>query len=79
MAPVGLSPELARFVHEAVASGIYPTEDALFAEGVRLLWQREQLRRDVQVGIDQLDRGEAIPAETVFADLRKKIAERTTS
>lgn len=34
----------------------------------------EALRRDLQKGIDELDRGESIPGEEVFADLRKRHA-----
>jgi hypothetical protein len=30
------------------------------------------LRHEIQKGIDQLDRGEGIPAEQVFAELRKR-------
>ena len=30
------------------------------------------LRRDIQVGIDQLDRGEGIPSEQVFSGLKER-------
>ncbi|HEX3871206.1 MAG TPA: hypothetical protein VHV77_12260 [Pirellulales bacterium] len=76
---LGLPDDLAQFVHDAVSRGAYPTEGALLTEAVRLLRQREELRRQVQAGIDELDRGEAIPAETVFERLRKKLAERSES
>jgi predicted transcriptional regulator len=33
--------------------------------------QIERLRWDIAIGIKQADRGEVVPAEKVFADLRK--------
>lgn len=32
----------------------------------------EKLRRDLQVGLDELERGEGIPAEEVFGRLRER-------
>lgn len=36
----------------------------------------EDLRRELQLGIDQLDRGEGIPGEQVFAELRKQLQQK---
>ena len=36
--------------------------------------QCEALRADIQVGIDQLDHGEGLDSETVFAELDAKFA-----
>ncbi len=74
-----LPADLEQFVHESVAKGNFATEAALLAEAVRLLQQREDLRREVQAGIDELDRGEGIPAEVVFGELGKRMAEREGS
>lgn len=38
--------------------------------------QLEELRYEIQKGIDAADRGELIPAEQVFAELKQRIAER---
>ncbi len=37
-------------------------------------WQfrREQLRKEIAIGLEQLDRGEGIPAKVVFEKLRQK-------
>jgi len=36
----------------------------------------QELRRELQLGIDQLDRGEGIPGEQVFAELRKSLQKK---
>jgi putative addiction module CopG family antidote len=50
--------DLCDFVHEAVATGVYHDENAVVAEALRLLQQRERLRREVQIGVQQLDSGD---------------------
>ena len=57
-----LSPELQQLVEQSLASGNYGSRDELLMEAVRLLarrdQQREELRRQIQIGRDQIDRGE---------------------
>lgn len=59
-----LSPDLAQFVHEELAAGKYESADQVLCEAVRLLRDRERrleaLRKDIDVGLDQLARGEGI-------------------
>ena len=56
------SPELQQLVRQELATGKYESEDQLLLAAVRLLaerdCQREELRREIQVGREQLDRGE---------------------
>ena len=56
--------EFQSFVTDAVASGRYRSEEELIAAALRLLEDRERklaaLRADLQVGLDELDRGDAI-------------------
>ncbi len=56
------SVELERLVQQELASGKYGSENELLLEAVRLLAERdrrrEQLRHEIRVGRDQLDRGE---------------------
>ncbi|MCM0591919.1 MAG: type II toxin-antitoxin system ParD family antitoxin [Gloeotrichia echinulata IR180] len=55
-----------KFVAELIESGLYQSQSEVIREGLRLLKEREdlrnlklqQLRREIQVGIDQLERGE---------------------
>jgi antitoxin ParD1/3/4 len=55
-----------------VASGEYETADEAIAAGVRLLMGRRQLREEIQKGIDELDAGQGIEGERVFAELRER-------
>ena len=50
--------ELEEFINSVVRSGSYDSEADVVAEALRLLKKREQLRRDVSAGVDQLDHGE---------------------
>jgi antitoxin ParD1/3/4 len=72
---VQISPDLSRFVEGLVADGKYENGDQVFAEGLRLLQVREQLRRDVDAGIAQLDRGEGLDEDEVFEVLDRRITE----
>ena len=77
---VSLTPELAGFVKEQVASGMYHSASEVVREGLRLLLlQRQQrharleeLRGQIAVGIEELDRGEAISGAEVFRELRQR-------
>ena len=59
---VSLTPELEQLVNEKVQSGLYQTASEVVREALRLLKERdharEQLRADVQAGLDALARGE---------------------
>lgn len=63
---VSLTPELEAFVREKVDSGRYTSSSEVVREALRLLereerWRAErlaELRREIKIGIDQLDRGE---------------------
>lgn len=63
------------FVKALVAQGKYQNEEAAVVDGIRLLMGRERLRSEIQVGVDQLDRGESCDEETVFAEVDAAIDE----
>ena len=77
---VSLTPELEKLVASKVQSGRYQSASEVIREGLRLLEDQdrlretrlEEVRRKVQTGLDQLDRGEAIDGETVLAELKQK-------
>lgn len=66
---VSLSPELGRFVEEKVRAGQYQSVDELVNSAVAMLRQQEtlsaedisELRRQIALGLEQLDRGESAP------------------
>ena len=69
---IDLPSDAAQFIEGLVASGEYQSADEAVADGVRLLMSRQQLRAEIQKGIDELDAGEGIEGEKVFAELRQR-------
>ena len=72
---LNLPAESNEFVKGLVAQGKYQNEEAAVVDGIRLLMGREKLRAEIQVGINQLDRGESCDEETVFAEVEAVIDE----
>jgi antitoxin ParD1/3/4 len=92
---VSLRPDLERFIEEKVRSGQYVNVDAAVNDAVELLREQdeqeelspedarklEELRRELQIGIDQADRGEFVEftAEDIIregeAELRRRRGE----
>ena len=75
MSVVEIPQDLQQFVQAAVRSGSFQSESEVVVEGLRLLRRREQLRRDVNEGIAQLERGEGVDGEEVFRRLEAKAAQ----
>jgi len=81
---ITLTPEFERLIQDKVASGLYTSEDEVIREALRLLKDRdelrllavEDLRREVQKGLDQLDRGESVllDAGRIKAEGRRRLA-----
>jgi putative addiction module CopG family antidote len=64
-------PEEHRSVIETlVASGRFSSAEDAVLEGVRLLAATERLRSQVQIGIDQAERGDVHDHDTVFEQLK---------
>src|ERR1035438_10008411 len=76
---ISLTPELEQMVDDKVKSGRYASASEVIREGLRLLEEQEQLkqqrlsevRRKIDRGIDQLDRGLGIPGPEARARLRQ--------
>lgn len=68
---VSLTPQLESYVKEKVAAGMYNSVSEVMREALRLLEERDALkemklaalRRDLQDGINELDRGEGTPLD----------------
>jgi antitoxin ParD1/3/4 len=79
---VSLTPELESLVQSKVQSGRYQSASEVIREGLRLLQDQDHLReaqlaevrRKIQTGLDQLDRGEGIPGDEALAAMKKKSA-----
>jgi len=66
---VSIPPDFSEFVQQMVAQGEFPNADEVFVEGLRLLQLRENLRQEVDAGIKQLQEGQWVDGDTVFANL----------
>lgn len=83
---LSIPPELEEFVEREISSGKFRSREEVLAEGLRLLKEREQkldrLREEIQVGLDQLERGEGTVIEdeeshqSFFNDLERRGLER---
>lgn len=77
---MSLTPEIERFIHSQVESGKYASVADVIQAGIRLLEERdriyngrfEELRQEVSIGVEQLDRGERLDGRAVIEQLRQK-------
>ena len=81
---VSLTPELDEFISSKVASGRYQSASEVIRQGLRLLQEQEmtrqaqldRLRAQINLGLDQANRGELLDGEEVFDELEKRFAGR---
>lgn len=74
---VSLTPELEALIQERVRSGRYTSASEVVREALRLLEDRDELRRvrlaelrsQVAAGLDSLDRGQALDGDAVIDDI----------
>ncbi len=86
---ISVSPELERLIRAKVESGLYSSEAEVIRDALRALEERdrdgatklEALRRDIQVGLDQIDRGEVAPLDmdAIRAEVKARRADRRAS
>lgn len=83
---ISLPSEQGRYIDRLVDSGAYASVSEVVRAGLRALEERDAaverwLRTEVVQAYDQLeaDPGSAVPAEEVFAELRKHIANRSAN
>jgi len=73
---ISLTPELEQFIQSKVESRMYQTASEVVREALRLMAHQEQdrqakleaLRRDVQISIDQYERGEYIEGKDLTVE-----------
>ena len=79
---VSLTPELETLVQEKVKTGMYHSASEVVRAGLRLLQEQdavyairlEELRREIQIGLDEINRGEVVPFDP--ADIMRQVHER---
>jgi antitoxin ParD1/3/4 len=77
---IPLSSEFQHFIEQQVATGAYATPSEVVGDALRLLQfherEREELvstlRKKIAIGLEQLDRGDSMGSEEVFAELRQR-------
>ncbi len=67
--PVDYGPVVARLISE----GRFRNEGEVVAEGLRLVVMRERLDSDIQAGIDELNAGNRVDSNEVYAEARRRI------
>lgn len=88
----GLPADLEQFVQQELARGKYQSRDEIIVEALTLFQEyerrRQQLQADIQLGLDQLDRGEYTEydeqgldelCERIKTEGRKKLASKPAS
>ncbi len=79
---ISLTPELEQFVQAKVNSGMYTSASEVIRESLRLIHTHEdlqsqsikQLNQAIEVGLQQLNEGNRVPAKASYNRLKKKIA-----
>ena len=74
-----LNPTSEQIVRRKVESGDYPFPEDVVNEALRLLEERDEsrrdeLRREIALGIEEVNRGELVDGEEVFEELRRRLA-----
>lgn len=80
---VTLPPELQQLIQKMVSTGRYSSAGEVVGEAVHLLQQRdafrqmqvEELRHEIQVGLDDVQRGDVYDGPEVMADLIRQAEE----
>ncbi len=67
--PADFDPPIRKLIEE----GRFRDENEIVAEGIRLVLKRDQLEKDVQAGLDDLDSGNRIEASEVYEEARRRV------
>ena len=78
---ISLTPQLEDYVRECVQEGRFSSTSEVIREGLRLLIDRENnqpkklaaLQENIQIGLEQIDRGETVSMDELFTKARKII------
>ncbi len=81
---VNLGPVFDEFVGEMLKTGLYQSQSEILREGLRLLKEREEmkklrlaeLRKEIALGAEQADRADFVDGPQTFRKIREKSARR---
>ena len=76
---VTLTPDQEKFIEERMNKAGYSSPEKVLEEGLRLIEAKEEyerrlieLRREIQIGIDQINRGEVVDGREAIAEILEK-------
>ena len=76
---ISLKPEHELFIQAQIETGGYNHPDEVITEAFKLLTEREnrleELRQKIEIGAEQIAKGQVVDGEAVFARLQQKIAD----
>lgn len=79
---ISLTEELQRFIQQKVQSGLYGSASEVIRDCVRRARaedaQLAELRREIDLGLQDIEEGRVVSGEEVFKDLRKKVSRGTS-
>ncbi len=71
-----LSPDIEQYIQSQLATGAFKDRDALLEEAIRLWKQRQEdrefIRREVNLGVDEAESGQVVSGDEVFDRLERK-------
>jgi len=81
---VSVGKEFEEFVRLKVASGDYASVSEVVRDGLRMLKEKDMLfearlqslKDEIQIGVDQAERGELLDGPTVMAEIKERLLER---
>lgn len=81
---ISLTPELENLVLNKVKTGLYNSSSEVIREALRLLKEHDQLqeikfkelKREIMIGVKQLERGETVSGDEVFRELKERHKKR---
>jgi len=83
---ITLTPEQEKFVAERLGREADSSPETIVTEGLKLVQAKEEynrclaeLRHEINIGIQQIERGEVLDGREVFARLREKNQKRTSA
>ncbi len=87
MLNVPLTPAAQTFIQDQLDRGKYGSIDEILLAGLELLAAKDaiekarydELRRDIEIGLAEAERGELIDGEELFERLRQKSQQRRTN
>lgn len=77
---ISLTPELEEFIQSQIESGKYSSTEEVIIAGIKLLKEREriykgrfeELKREIMVGVEQLEGGKRLDGREVIEKLRQR-------